>query len=379
MLKKIKLLLAFVYIAQYAQSQVIEDYFYNDQFLEVVKFEKDTQTLSGEQLVILGDAFFELKNYDKALLMYDKALAKGFKDAPLFYNRSRAYFFDEKTAEALKELNIALEMEPENQEFISQLGLTYYFDNQLDKALSTFQKAQQLPAKVQAPYYMVGHIFFLKEDRETALKEFYKGLNHLTPDNEFYLNCLTDIGLLEYIHTKNYSKSVAAYTKAIDVQPDNYELYINLIKALNAEGNYQKANQHFVLLQKAYDNNELPEDYMKYQSVPIDEFMWKDQMILVYQYLVKPENTLDPYFRGYLLTPDGENIERSFLTEKTMDIGLPNTPKHLFCEEGKNGSHYTYPLGWSSDDIPLKDFRKAIIDALDDKLKPSASSSFNKD
>ena len=60
MLKKIKLLLAFVYIAQYAQSQVIEDYFYNDQFLEVVKFEKDTQTLSGEQLAILGDAFFEL-------------------------------------------------------------------------------------------------------------------------------------------------------------------------------------------------------------------------------------------------------------------------------------------------------------------------------
>lgn len=377
--KKIMLLLLIVCFAKSAQSQSIEDYYYNDQFLEVVKFEKDTQAFTGQQLAILGDAFFALDNHDKALHIYDKALAKGFKDANLFFNRSLIFFNAEKNAEALKALNTAIEMEPQNQEFISQLGLVYYFDDQLDKALSTYQKAQELPATIQAPYYMVGHIYFMKNEMETALQEFYKGLQYLTPDNDHYTLCLKDIGLLEYVHTKNYEKSIAAYSKLIEIHPNDYELYLKLIKALNAASHFEEAKKYLNIIQTAYDNNQLPEDYMKHQSVPIDEFKWKDQTVIIYQYLVKPKEPLDPYLRGYLLTPDEEHIERRFLTEKTLDLGLPENPAHLFCEEGKGGAHYTYPLGWDNDDIPLHEFRKAIVDALNNKLKPSASSSYKND
>ena len=59
------------------------------------------------------------------------------------------------------------------------------------------------------------------------------------------------------------------------------------------------------------------------------------------------------------------------MVEKT--IQNQDNIKHLLCEKDKKTStHITYPYGWTTDEIPLADLKKAVIVVLDGKMKQSA-------
>jgi tetratricopeptide (TPR) repeat protein len=374
---KIIIIIALSFSLQIVKAQTIEDYHRKGDFERIVKFEKDTAKLTGEQLYILGYSFFQLEKDAKALEMYDKAIAKGLNEGYIHFYKALALKYQEKTNEALKELEEAIRHEPNNQEYASELGLIYYLQGDQDKALEIYRNAQKMPNTYQSPYYMVGHIHHIKQDFDTALKEFYKGLDSLTEDNEFYAKTLIDIGLLEYTHTKNCKKSAEMYAKVVKLHPENYELYPKLMKSYNAAEQFDDADKIFDLMKTAFINKELPEDYMKFKTVAIDEFEWNGQKLTIYKSLVEPKKPLDISYKIYLINKEGGKIERTFMTEQTISLGA-DSPKHLLCEKERSGTHHTYPYGWAEDKIPLKDIKKAVLLVLEEKMKPQASSNFGK-
>lgn len=374
-MKKTLTLILTILLHSFSHGQTATELYSAKNYQELVKLEKESDKLTPDELYMLGFAFFQLENDNKAIEFYDKAISKGLDDASVHFYKGLSLRYMKKFEEAMKEIEIAIKKEPANQKYVNEKGLIFYYQGNQDKALPIFEEAKKLPNTFGEPFFWVAHIYHEKQEFAKALALYYETLDNLPKTNEYYLTTLEMIGQIEYTSTKNYLKSAKAYTQAININQKNYELYPKLIKAYNGAEKYAKADSIFELMKVAYNNKELSEDEMNYKSIAIDEFEWNEQKVIVYRFFVDPQEPLDISYKVYLLTKTGDKVERTFIIEKT--IQLPKGPKHLLCEKDKKtGSHITYPYGWKTDTIPFDDLKKAVILVLDGKIKQGASSNF---
>ncbi len=372
---RIILTLLTILIYSLTYSQTLEEFYNSRNYHELIKYDSKSDELTGEQLYMVGYAYFQLENDDKAIEFYDKAISKGLNDGSVHFYKGLSLRYEKRYNEAIIEIEIAIKMEPANQEFMNEKGVIYYNEGEIDKALEVFEQAKKLPKTYPEPYFWVAAIYHDRQDYKKALILYYEALDSMSSDNSYYEDVLVAIGQLEYTFTFDYKKSAKAYSRAIALDPKNYILYPKLMKAYNAENDFEKADSIFALMKVAYKNKELSEDIMNFKNVAIDEFDWNGQKATVYKYLVDPKESLDIFYKIYLLNKEGNKVERTFLVEQT--IKLPDGPKYLLCEKDKSaGMHYTYPYGWNDDIIPLDDLRKEVVLVLDGKMKYQAASKF---
>jgi tetratricopeptide (TPR) repeat protein len=361
---------ALLYNATHGQITTADLYNSKD-YQALVKLEQKSDGLTAEELYMVGYAFFRLENDNKAIEFYDKAIAKGFDDGITHFYKGVSLTYLKKYEEALKEIDISLEKEPTNQEYMNQKGLIYKAKGHEDKALEYFEEATRYPNTYGEPFFWVAYIYHGKQDLEKALKLYYVAAEKVPPENSYYTATLQSIGQLEYTYTQNYPKSALAYAAAIALRPKDYGIYPKLIKAYNAAKEYLKAENIFNLMKAAYKNNELPKEETKFKNVAIDEYEWNKQRLRVFKSLEDPKNVLDISYKVFLFNKAGDTVERIFTIEKTIQVA--GGQKHLLCEIMAD-SHLTYPYGWKTDTIPLEEIKKAIALVLEEKLQKTATS-----
>lgn len=355
-------------------AQTVTELYESGKYTELTALESQSSELTGDELYMIGFAFFQLENDDKAIEFYNKAIKKGFINAAVYFYKGLSLFFKKDYKDALKMIEIAIEKAPENQEYLNQKALIFLYQNQNDKALEIFEKATKLPNTYGEPFYWVAYIYHEKQDYQKALDLYYIAADSVPVSNSYHVSALESIGQLEYTFTYNYAKSAAAYEKAIKVQPGNYELYYKLMKSLNADKQYLKADSIFRVVQVAFNQGRLPKDEMEMKTVIIAQFEWNGQSATIIRSLVDPTETLDISYKVFLINKEGDAVERRFVVEKTLQLEKDGA-KHLLCEEDKKtGNHITYPYGWSSDTIPLDDLERAVKLVLDGKMSMGASS-----
>jgi len=86
----------------------------------------------------LGNAFFELKNYDRAMMLYQKALSYSDELPENSYNLARVYISQERYDEAIDVLNGLLAPEPENLILLQTLAYAQAKKGSLDEAVTTY-------------------------------------------------------------------------------------------------------------------------------------------------------------------------------------------------------------------------------------------------
>ncbi len=364
-----------ILLYSFLYGQTATELYINKNYQELVKLENKADELTPDELYMVGFAFFQLENDNKAIELYDKAMAKGLDNGSIHFYKGLSLCYLEKFDEALIEIDISLTKEPTNQEFMNQKGQIYMYQGQEDKALEYFIEATKLPNTFGEPFFWVAYIYHGKQDFKKALELYYVALEMVPQHNSYYLSTLQSIGQLEYTYTKDFKKSADAYAQAVALNPKDYEYYPKLIKAYNAAKEFAKADSIFNQMKIAYELKELSEDYMKYKNVVIDEYEWNGQKVKVLKYLIDPKECLDISYKVYLMNEAGDKVERIFMVEQTFQ--LPDGPKHLLCEKDKKtGDHLTYSYGWQTDTIPLDDLKKAVGLVLDGKMKYSAKSNF---
>lgn len=376
-MKKTATFILTILLYSFSYGQTATELYNNKNYQELVKLEKKADKLTPDELYMVGFAFFQLENDNKAIEFYDKAIAKGLDNGSVHFYKGLSLCYQKKYDEALIEIEISLKKEPTNQEFMNQKGQIYRYQGQEDKALELFVEATKLPNTFGEPFFWVAYIYHGKQDFKKALDLYYVALEKVPQHNSYYLTTLQSIGQLEYTYTKDFKKSADAYAQVVALNPKDYEYYPKLIKSYNAAKEFAKADSIFSLMKIAYERKELSEDYMKYKNVAIDEYEWNGQKVTVWKYLIDPKESLDISYKVYLLNKAGDKVERTFMIEQT--IQLPDGPKHLLCEKDKKtNDHLTYPYGWKTDTIPLDDLKKAVGLVLDGKMKYSAKSNFGK-
>lgn len=356
------------------QAQTVTELYSESKFAELVALEPKSDKLTGEELYMIGFAFFQLENDKKAIECYDKAIKRGYTVAAVYFYKGLSLCFMKEYNDALKELETAIKMAPNNQEYLNQKALVYLYQKKEDKALEIFEQATKLPNTYGEPFYWVAYIYHGKGEYQKALDLYYIAADSVPQTNSYYLSSLESIGQLEYTFTYNYRKSAAAYEKAIQYSPSNYEYYYKLMKSQNAAKDYQKADSVFQIVKSAFEAGKLPEEDMEIKTVAIAQFEWNGQTAVIRRSLVDPKDVLDISYKVFLINKEGDAIERRFVIEKTLELEKGGA-KHLLCEQDKKtGSHITYPYGWSTDTIPLDDLEKAVKLVLDGKMQMGASS-----
>jgi tetratricopeptide (TPR) repeat protein len=374
-MKKILPSLLTILICSFSYAQTAKELYNNRNYQELIKLEKKADQLKPDELYMVGFAFFQLGNDTKAIECYDKALAKGLDSGFVHFYKGLSLCYQKKYDEALKEIETSLKKEPSNQEYLNQKALIYRYQGQEDKALVYFEEATKLPNTYGEPFFWVAYIYHGKQDFKKALDLYYIALDSVPQRNSYYLETLKSIGQLEYTHTKNYLRSANAYAQAINFEPNNYELYYKLMKSYNAAKEYTKADSLFGIVKTAFENEKLPKEDMEVKSIAIAQFDWNGQTAVIRRSLIDPKKSLDISYKVFLLNKAGDKVERRFVVEQTIQLEK-NGAKHLLCEQGKKGDHFTYPYGWSTDIIHPDELEKAVKLVLDGKMNPAASSNF---
>ncbi len=357
------------YPVLYGQSTA--ELFKNRNYPALAKLEDKGDTLTPEEFYMVGYAFFQLEKDEKAVAYYDKAIAKGFDNGPIHFYKSLSLTYLKKYKEALTEIDLAIEKEPNNQEYMNQKGLIYQNQGLEDKALDYFDEATRLPNIMGEPFFWVAYIYHGKQDLEKALKLYYLAAQKIPKDSRYYVNTLLCIGQLEYTYTQNYQKSAAAYAEAVSLRPEDYGNYPKLIKAYNAAKEYTKADVVFEEMKAAYKRKELPKTDMEQKFTAIDEYEYNKQKLTVYKSFEDPKKILDVLYKVYLFNKTGDKAARKFTVEKTIQVAKGF--KYVLCEITEN-EHLTYPYGWKTDIVTLENLKEAVNQILDGKLQKTATS-----
>ncbi len=373
-MKTLLTLLFVLLISSTVQSQTVSELYNESKYSELIALEPKSDKFTGEEMYMIGFAFFQLENDKKAIECYDKAMKRGYTVAAVYFYKGLSLCFMKEYKDALKELETAIKMEPSNQEYLNQKALVFLYQKKEDEALKIFEQATKLPNTYGEPFYWVAYIYHGKGEYQKALDLYYIAADSVPETNSYLLSSLESIGQLEYTFTFNYSKSAKAYEKAIQYNPSNYEYYYKLMKSLNAAKDYAKADSVFMMVKKSFEDGKLPSEDMEIKTVAIAQFEWNGQSAVIRRSLVDPKDVLDISYKVFLINKEGDAIERRFVVEKTIQLE-EGGPKHLLCEQDKKtGSHITYPYGWSTDTIPIDDLEKAVRLVLDGKMQMGASS-----
>jgi tetratricopeptide (TPR) repeat protein len=372
-MKSFIILLLLVVVIPQVKAQEIEILYQTKDFKELVKYAEKADELTPTDLYYVGYAFFQLEDDLNAIKMYDKAIEKGLDEDYIYLYKGLALRYSNQNKAAMKNFRLAVQKDSTSQINRTELANSYYFKKDYDNALIHFYKARELDYELGDPYLKIPNIFHIKEEFKKALKEYRLSADLINKEDPVYIELLKEIGVLEYALFENFEEAIITYEKVISATPKNYDLYPKLIKCYYGNEEFEKGDSLIHILSQKFKQNNLSESFQKYGTVPIAEFNWKDRRVLVYKYFEAPKETLDMIYKAYLLSEDGTTIERTLMTEQTIQF-KEDSPKHLLCEKESNGTHHTYPYGWSTDSISYKDFKKAVIGVLDDKISGGASS-----
>ena len=152
-----------------------------------------------------------------------------------------------KQAEAVKNFQEALRLDPNNDTASRGLAATYEALGDFPRAEAAYRQAIAARPDYWGGYHDLGVFFYRRGQLDAAAKEFQHEIQ-LSPDN---VRAYTDLGGIYYLQNR-FDEARALFLKSIQLQP-NYRAYSNLGTIEFFEQHYTEAAQMF---EKARDMND---------------------------------------------------------------------------------------------------------------------------
>jgi len=155
-----------------------------------------------------------------------------------------AYEHDGKVAEAEKTYQQAVQAHPNSRFSYNEFGAFYRRRNEYDKALQMYNKVTQIAPEWYAAYVNIGAIYFETAQYEKAIEPLKKSIA-IRPSYPGYVN----LGA-SYFGLQKFDEAATAYEEAAKLDPQQYVIWGNLGDALYRSG---KKDQSGAPLHKAID------------------------------------------------------------------------------------------------------------------------------
>lgn len=160
----------------------------------------------------LGNAYFGMERYRKAIDAYEYAIAINDKFIPACRDSAEAWFELGNYARAKQLYLESLELGEKDDELLYSIGLCDMYLQNFLSAIDYFTQAVALNPFHADAYYQLGECLKLNGNNEEALVQYNKALS-IEPKNDNYLFAAAEIHLL----TENYDLAQHLYFEALDV------------------------------------------------------------------------------------------------------------------------------------------------------------------
>lgn len=348
------------------ELKILKDNKEYDKIIE--QYASKSNDYSAKSLYIIGLAYYMKEDDNNCLKFMNLSIDKDSKDPAPFYIKASTLNFMQKYEEATKSFQSAINLKSDDAEFYSGLGDSYYNLEKLDLALEAYKKATEQKDCPDRPYSFVAQIYSDQKNNDKALEAFYIAKSKIDKKSNSYINALFNIGLLESLKG-NYEKAEPAFVELLQLDPTDYHSYAKLIQIYYHKKEYDKAKPYKDKLYDAHKNG-LLKDNLK-DMFCYDQFKWDNKLIQAYERYEESSKDIYNKHLFYVVNQD-DKIEYRIQTEYSPISVEQGGAKYLLCRT-KGDTHSTFNIGFN-ENFKYDDLKKSVIDILEEKVKPTATS-----
>ncbi|MBK7036663.1 MAG: tetratricopeptide repeat protein [Bacteroidetes bacterium] len=372
-----KKLLAILFIllitTTYGQVDLTDKFrelFNENSYDEIIRYKpKKDEELTAKALYYIGMSYY-MKTQDNAAMKYiDMAIEKGPVDWDMFYYKGMLLFYADKFEESLPYFDKAIVMLPDETDFYAGKGEAYYSMENRDSAIVYFEKAAKLENCEPRVLLFMGEIYQYQNKIENALTAYKTALPQLTPNDDSHQNCSFNVGLMQQL-TEKFPEARETFEKHISLYPTDFHAMAKLIQVYYSLTEFDKAIPYKNILYAAHKSDKLKEG-MK-EMFCFDQFLWNDMRVMAFENFDETGDFMFVKHHFYILDNNADILYRiDSESSPAISINDPNS-KYVLCLV-KDESHFTYWQYVFNDDYKYPELKAAVLDILNDKVKPSAS------
>ena len=192
-----------------------------------------------------GNAYAKgLKQYERAIQDYNKAIQLNPNDERAYNNRGISYRNLKQYERAIQDYDKAIQLNPNLYQAYNNRGNAYGNLGQYERAIQDYNKAIQLNPNYAEAYNSRGFTYYIMKKYDLAFKDANKALQL----NSNLAECYDTRGCI-YLAMKNYDKALADFNKALSIM-EHPVIYVNRGETYYYLKNYEKA---FADLNKAIE------------------------------------------------------------------------------------------------------------------------------
>ena len=334
----------------------------------IEQYASKSKDLSAKSLYYVGLAYYMKEDDNNCITFMNLSIDKDTKDPAPFYIKASTLNYMKKYDEAVKSFQSAIALKTDDAEFYSGLGNSYYNLEKYDLALDAYKKATEQQNCPDRPYSFIAQIYSDLKINDKALEAFYVAKSKISKESNSYINALFNIGLFESLQG-NYEKAEPAFVELLGLDPTDYHSYAKLIQIYYYKKEYERAKPYKDKLYEAH-NKGLLKDNLK-DMFCYDQFKWNDKLIQAYERYEEGSKDIYNKHLFYVVNQD-DKIEYRIQTEYSPISVEQGGSKYLLCMT-KGDTHSTFNIGFN-DNFNYDNLKKSVIDILDQKVKPAATS-----
>jgi len=324
---------------------------------------------SAKSLYYIGLAYYMKEDDNNCIKFMNLSIDKDSKDPKAHYIKASTLNYMKKYDEAVKSFESAINLNPNDAESYSGIGDAYYDLKKIDLALEAYKKATELKNAPDRAFARIGQIYSEQKKDDKSLEAYYIAKSKISKKSNSYINTLFNIGKFETTN-KNYDKAEVAYMELLQLSPKDFETYERLIQIFYVKNEYEKAKPFKEKLYEAYANGELKGNLD--DMFCFDIFKWQDKTIIAYERFENESKDKIYIKHLFKVVNTDYKTELKIQTEYSPIWVEQGSTKYLLCMT-KGNSHSTFNIGFN-DNFKYEDLKKSVINILEEKIKPTATS-----
>ncbi|MGK7914528.1 MAG: tetratricopeptide repeat protein, partial [Prochloraceae cyanobacterium] len=204
---------------------------------------------SAQYQMVLGDSYTKRKQWQPAIIAYQKALVSNPKLIAVYLKLAQVLLKAGEPQQALLTYQEGIEHNPQSHQLHFNLGICLTEQNNWQQATDCFRQALQLKPDYWEALHNLGGALSQQKLWSEAVDVYRQAIN-LKPDNPWSYN---DLGLI-LLRSDKPDEAIAVLRKAIALKGDFAEAYCNLGDALTQIGQWPKAIAAYQAAQKIQGN-----------------------------------------------------------------------------------------------------------------------------